>query len=76
MGSFASAFFVFGLALLFGTSGSLDFSTLLADGASGVGLAPAGAVGLGLILAALGFKIAIAPFHMWAPDVYEAPRRP
>ena len=76
MGSFASAFFVFGLALLFGTSGSLDFSTLLADGASGVGLAPAGAVGLGLILAALGFKIAIAPFHMWAPDVYEGAPTP
>ena len=76
MGSFAGAFFVFGLALLFGTSGSLDFSTLLADGASGVGLAPAGAVGLGLILAALGFKIAIAPFHMWAPDVYEGAPTP
>ena len=76
MGSFAGAFFVFGLALLFGTSGSLDFSTLLADGPSGVGLAPAGAVGLGLILAALGFKIAIAPFHMWAPDVYEGAPTP
>ena len=76
MGSFAGAFFVFGLALLFGTSGSLDFSTLLADGASGVGLAPADAVGLGLILAALGFKIAIAPFHMWAPDVYEGAPTP
>jgi NADH-quinone oxidoreductase subunit N len=76
MGSFAGAFFVFGLALLFGTSGSLDFSTLLADGASGVGLTPAGAVGLGLILAALGFKIAIAPFHMWAPDVYEGAPTP
>jgi len=76
MGSFAGAFFVFGLALLFGTSGSLDFSTLLVDRASGVGLAPAGAVGLGLILAALGFKIAIAPFHMWAPDVYEGAPTP
>ena len=76
MGSFAGAFFVFGLALLFGTSGSLDFSTLLADGASGAGLAPAGAVGLGLILAALGFKIAVAPFHMWAPDVYEGAPTP
>ena len=76
MGSFAGAFFVFGLALLFGTSGSLDFSTFLANGTSRAGLAPAGAVGLGLILAALGFKIAIAPFHMWAPDVYEGAPTP
>jgi NADH-quinone oxidoreductase subunit N len=76
MGSFAGAFFVFGLALLFGASGSLDFSTLHAGGAPGAGLAPAGAVGLGLILAALGFKIAIAPFHMWAPDVYEGAPTP
>ena len=76
MGSFAGAFFVFGLALLFGTSGSLDFSTLLANGTTRSGLAPAGAVGLGLILAALGFKVAIAPFHMWAPDVYEGAPTP
>ncbi|MCJ7488323.1 MAG: NADH-quinone oxidoreductase subunit N [Candidatus Aminicenantes bacterium] len=76
MGSFAGAFFVFGLALVYGTSGSLDFSAILAGGVSGPGLAPAGAVGLGLILAALGFKIAIAPFHMWAPDVYEGAPTP
>jgi NADH-quinone oxidoreductase subunit N len=76
MGSFAGAFFVFGLALVYGTSGSLDLSTLLEGEVSGAGLAPAGAVGLGLILAALGFKIAIAPFHMWAPDVYEGAPTP
>ncbi len=75
-GSFAGAFFVFGLALLFGTTGSLNFSALLANGASPAGLAPAAAVGLGLILAALGFKLAIAPFHMWAPDVYEGAPTP
>jgi len=76
MGSFAGAFFVFGLALVFGTSGNLDFSALLTVGTSGQGLAPAGAVGLGLILAALGFKIALAPFHMWAPDVYQGSPTP
>jgi NADH-quinone oxidoreductase subunit N len=76
MGSFAGAFFVFGLALVFGTSGSLDFSWLLRSGVPQPGLAPAGAIGLGLILAALGFKIAVAPFHMWAPDVYEGAPTP
>jgi NADH-quinone oxidoreductase subunit N len=76
MGSFAGAFFVFGLALLFGMSGSLDFSTLCANMTSGSDLAPAGAAGLGLVLSALGFKIALAPFHMWAPDVYQGAPTP
>ena len=67
MGSFAGAFFVFGLAIVYGTSGSLDLS---------FGLSPAGSVGLGLILTALFFKIALAPFHMWAPDVYEGAPTP
>ncbi len=67
LGSFAGAFFVFGLAFVYGTSGSLDLSS---------GLSPAGTVGLGLILTALFFKIALAPFHMWAPDVYEGAPTP
>jgi NADH-quinone oxidoreductase subunit N len=68
-GSFAGAFFVFGLALLYGTTGRLDFGAGLAAGA-------APAAGLGLIVAALLFKIAVAPFHMWAPDVYEGAPTP
>ncbi len=76
MGSFAGAFFVFGLALLFGTSGSLGFLESLSKEGPSTGLAPAVAVGLGLILAALFFKIAVAPFHMWAPDVYEGAPTP
>ncbi|MCX6574346.1 MAG: NADH-quinone oxidoreductase subunit N [Candidatus Aminicenantes bacterium] len=69
LGSFAGAFFVFGLALLYGTTGRLDFGAGLAAGAGP-------AVGLGLILTALFFKIAIAPFHMWAPDVYDGAPTP
>jgi NADH-quinone oxidoreductase subunit N len=76
MGSFAGAFFVFGLALIFGTSGSLEFAAGLSQVASPSGLPVAGAVGLGLIIAALFFKIAIVPFHMWAPDVYEGAPTP
>jgi NADH-quinone oxidoreductase subunit N len=76
MGSFAGAFFVFGLALVFGTTGSLDFTALLSQGVSSSGLPVACAVGLGLILAAFFFKIAIVPFHMWAPDVYEGAPTP
>ncbi|OGD14116.1 MAG: hypothetical protein A2W20_05355 [Candidatus Aminicenantes bacterium RBG_16_66_30] len=76
MGSFAGAFFVFGLALVFGTSGSLDLTAGLSAGASLSAFPAAGAVGLGLILTALFFKIAVAPFHMWAPDVYEGAPTP
>jgi NADH-quinone oxidoreductase subunit N len=68
MGSFAAAFFVFGLAFVFGTSGRLDL------GAGVTGLTAL--AGLGLILSALFFKIAVAPFHMWAPDVYEGAPTP
>ena len=76
MGSFAGAFFVFGLALLFGTSGALDVASSLRGGGSLAGPPVVSVVGLGLILAALFFKIAIAPFHMWAPDVYEGAPTP
>jgi NADH-quinone oxidoreductase subunit N len=76
MGSFAGAFFVFGLALLWGASGALDFEASVWAGAGGPGLPPASAAGLGLIMAALFFKVAVAPFHMWAPDVYEGSPTP
>jgi NADH-quinone oxidoreductase subunit N len=76
MGSFAGAFFVFGLALIYGTSGSMDFAGSLSLAVSPSGLPAASAVGLGLILTALFFKIAIVPFHMWAPDVYEGAPTP
>lgn len=69
MGSFAGAFFVFGLALIFGATGRMDFAGALSGG-------PAAIAGLGLITAALFFKIAIVPFHMWAPDVYEGAPTP
>ncbi len=67
LGSFAGAFFVFGLAFVLGTSGGLDLSSVLS---------PTGTIGLGLILTAFFFKIALAPFHMWAPDVYEGAPTP
>jgi len=76
MGSFAGAFFVFGLALLFGTSGELDFVASLSGSGAASGSPAASLAGLGLIVAALFFKIAIAPFHMWAPDVYEGAPTP
>ncbi len=67
-GAFASAFTLYGIALLFGRSGSLRISSL-----SQVALAadPVVTFALLLLLAGFGFKMSLAPFHAWAPDVYQ-----
>jgi len=77
IGSFASAFLVFGLALVYGAAGRLDLAGVQAalSGATG-GLGVAGWTGLALVVAGFGFKIALVPFHMWAPDVYEGSPTP
>jgi NADH-quinone oxidoreductase subunit N len=64
-GAFASAFFVYGLGLLFVSSGTVDLRLLA--GASPDRVAEAGLL---LILVGLAFKVAAVPFHMWAPDAY------
>jgi NADH-quinone oxidoreductase subunit N len=75
-GSLASAFLIFGLAFLYGAAGSLEIpSVLSALGAPG-SAAWAGPVGLGLVVVGFAFKVALVPFHMWAPDVYEGAPTP
>lgn len=64
-GAFASAFFVYGLALVFVSFGTTDLRLLTSASPDSVALA-----GLLLIFVALAFKIAAVPFHMWAPDAY------
>jgi NADH-quinone oxidoreductase subunit N len=75
LGSFASAFLVFGLAFLYGAAHSLEISNIVgflrANNSLGMGLA-----GLGLVIIGFGFKIAVVPFHMWTPDVYEGSPTP
>ncbi|MHB8056161.1 MAG: NADH-quinone oxidoreductase subunit N [Candidatus Aminicenantales bacterium] len=76
IGSFASAFVVFGLALAFGATRTLDAYQLVA-GLSGTDGAPALAmIGLALIICGMAFKIALVPFHMYQPDVYEGAPTP
>jgi NADH-quinone oxidoreductase subunit N len=71
-GSFSSAFLLYGVALLYGLSGSTSIDRI---GVVLVTMEPGGhalaLLGLGLLLVGFGFKIASVPFHMWAPDVYE-----
>jgi NADH-quinone oxidoreductase subunit N len=64
----SSAFLLFGLALIYAETGSMELSTLavLLAGRGG----PLVATGLGLTVTGIGFKLALVPFHMWTPDVY------
>jgi NADH-quinone oxidoreductase subunit N len=71
-GAFSSAFFLYGVALLYGMSGSTNLDRI---GQAAARLPPDGqglaVLGAGFLLVGFGFKVASVPFHMWAPDVYE-----
>jgi len=70
LGVFASAFLLYGIALVYGATGSTNFDRLAAAVAADP-RDPIAVIGLGLVLVGFGFKISSVPFHMWAPDVYE-----
>lgn len=72
LGSFASAVFVYGVALLFAGTGSLDLFEQRHLLATEIIRKPAVIlIGLGLVVVGLSFKVTAAPFHGWAPDVYQ-----
>jgi len=71
MGAFASGFLVYGIALVYGVTGSLRLEDIAAAWADGAGLSFVGIAGMLLVLVGLAFKIAAVPFHMWEPDAYE-----
>ena len=74
LGSFATAFFLYGVALTFGATGSTHFDQImpLANDSAHTLLK----IGLGLIFVGLAFKVAAAPFQLWTPDVYEGAPAP
>jgi NADH-quinone oxidoreductase subunit N len=72
MGSFASAFLLFGIALIFGVTGTFSIDGIGAYmRAHADQLDPLFIVGMLLMIFAMLFKVSAAPFHFWAPDVYE-----
>ena len=76
LGSFASAFFLYGTALIYGATGSTNLELIAAAIASGTIEMSLVSVASAMILIALAFKVALAPFHVWAPDVYEGAPTP
>jgi len=71
-GSFASAFFLYGVALVYGVTGSTSIERVArALGVMGPQALPLALLGTAMLLVGFGFKIASVPFHMWTPDVYE-----
>ena len=75
VGAFATGFLMYGMALLYGATGTLSLAKMPAALAStqNVGLAIAGSF---LLIVAFGFKVAAVPFHMWAPDAYDGAPTP
>src|SRR3990172_6122475 len=71
LGAFASGFLVYGIALVYGATGTTNLSAILAAAQSGTATTGLLLAGVALILVGLGFKVAAVPFHMWKPDVYE-----
>ena len=72
LGAFSSALLLYGLSLIYGSAGSTFYSDIAAAYAGGTeGFDLGLLLGLVLVLAGLGFKVAAVPFHMWTPDAYE-----
>ena len=71
LGSYATGFIVFGIALTFGAAGTTSFAGITAAIAAGTATTSLLLAGSALILVGLGFKIGAVPFHMWTPDVYQ-----
>jgi NADH-quinone oxidoreductase subunit N len=76
MGAFATSFLVYGMALVYGTTGGEMSYAGIAAKANAASKAPMFFIGEYFILIALAFKVAAVPFHMWAPDAYEGAPTP
>jgi NADH-quinone oxidoreductase subunit N len=75
LGSFATAFFLYGIALTFGATGTTRIDVITGQLSSSA-TPPLAIAGLALIIIGLGFKVSAAPFQVWTPDVYEGAPSP
>ena len=71
LGAFSSGFFVYGIALIYGYAGSMEFDQIAQAVASSSGDRILLLAGMGLLAVGLLFKVGAAPFHAWTPDVYQ-----
>ncbi len=71
LGGFSSAFFLYGLAFIYGVTRTTKLDQIAIALASGTGHPALAFIGVGLLLVGFGFKVSVVPFHMWTPDAYE-----
>jgi NADH-quinone oxidoreductase subunit N len=79
LGAFASGFFLYGIALIYGATGTTNLAALaqtILPMSSNLPFTPLLPIGVGLLLVGFGFKLALVPFHMWTPDVYQGAPTP
>lgn len=76
LGSFSSGFLLYGVALVWGATGSVHLSEIAATVEAGAGLSGLLVTGMALLVIGFAFKVGAVPFHMWTPDVYEGAPSP
>ncbi|MFV9633899.1 NADH-quinone oxidoreductase subunit NuoN [Mycobacterium neumannii] len=76
LGAFSSAFFLYGVAMLYGYAGTLDLVGISEAVAAGSGKTSLALIGIGLVLVGVLFKVGAVPFHSWVPDVYQGAPTP
>ncbi len=76
MAAFSSAFLLFGMALVYATTGSMEFGEIANYLSQQDDLSLVMMAGFGLLVVGVGFKLSVVPFHMWAADVYEGAPAP
>src|SRR5215468_1095132 len=76
LGAFSTGFLLYGIALIYGATGSIKLDTIRTELSAPMASHPMMSLGLAMLLVGFGFKVAAVPFHMWTPDVYEGAPTP